>query len=60
MTGEFITVIDALKLNMDAVDEIQPLMNDLLSAVQGMPGLPADFAGRRTVGACAAVVSPLR
>lgn len=39
----FITTMDALKLEQKAVDEIQPLVSDLMSSLNKVPSLPADF-----------------
>lgn len=41
----FITAMDALKLEQRAVDEIQPLIADLMNALNKINGLPADFEG---------------
>jgi ESCRT-I complex subunit VPS28 len=41
----FITAMDALKLEQRAVDEIQPLISDLMNALTKIKGLPADFEG---------------
>ncbi|KAG8464853.1 hypothetical protein KFE25_010221 [Diacronema lutheri] len=42
----FITSMDALKLGMVAVDQIQPLLNDLLAAITRIPSLPPNFAAK--------------
>jgi ESCRT-I complex subunit VPS28 len=41
----FITAMDALKLEQRAIDEIQPLISDLMNALTKIRGLPADFEG---------------
>lgn len=41
----FITAMDALKLEQRAVDEIQPLVSELMSALTKVPGLPPGFEG---------------
>lgn len=41
----FITTMDALRLNQRAVDEVHPLVSDLMSALNKVHGLPADFEG---------------
>ncbi|CAE7743829.1 vps28 [Symbiodinium microadriaticum] len=41
----FITAMDALKLEQRAVDEVQPLLAELMSALTRVAGLPADFEG---------------
>ncbi|KAG0000836.1 hypothetical protein BGZ80_006222 [Entomortierella chlamydospora] len=42
----YITVVDALKLGMTAVDQIHPLLADLMQSLNNVPSLPADFEGR--------------
>lgn len=42
----YITAMDSLKLNMVAVDQVHPLLLDLLSALNRVPLLPADFEGK--------------
>ncbi|KAF9109975.1 hypothetical protein BGX27_006933 [Mortierella sp. AM989] len=42
----FITVVDALKLGMTAVDQIHPLLADLMQSFNNVRSLPADFEGR--------------
>ncbi|KAG6975506.1 hypothetical protein JG688_00002311 [Phytophthora aleatoria] len=42
----FITLMDVLKLNIRAVDEIQPLLSEMMSSLTMVSGLPPDFAGR--------------
>lgn len=42
----FITAMDALKLGMVAVDQIQPLLSDLLVAITKIPSLPSDFQAK--------------
>jgi len=39
----FITAMDALKLEQKAVDEIQPILRELMESLTKMPGLPASF-----------------
>ena len=46
---QFITVLDALKLNVRAVDEISPLVRDLLGSISRTPGLPDDFEAKTKV-----------
>jgi ESCRT-I complex subunit VPS28 len=41
----FITAMDALKLEQRAVDEVQPLISELMSALTRVGGLPVDFEG---------------
>ncbi|CAE7540947.1 VPS28-2, partial [Symbiodinium pilosum] len=36
----FITLVDAVKLNMNAVDELLPLVRDLQASIVGIPNLP--------------------
>lgn len=42
----FITVLDSLKLNVRAVDEIQPLLTELMTSMTQVSGLPNEFQGR--------------
>lgn len=42
----FITAMDSLKLNMVAVDQVHPLLSDLLAALSRLPQLPPDFEGK--------------
>jgi ESCRT-I complex subunit VPS28 len=41
----FITTMDALKLGQKAVDEIQPLVSDLMGSLAKIRSLPSDFEG---------------
>ncbi|CAI5718349.1 unnamed protein product [Peronospora destructor] len=45
----FITVMDVLKLNIRAVDEIQPLLSEMMSSLTMVSGLPPDFSGRNKI-----------
>jgi ESCRT-I complex subunit VPS28 len=42
----YITSMDSLKLNMVAVDQVHPLLLDLLGSLNNVPLLPADFEGK--------------
>lgn len=42
----FITAMDSLKLNMTAVDQVHPLLSDLLASLNRLPILPPDFEGK--------------
>ena len=42
----FITIMDKLRLDVKANDEIQPDMVDLLESMQRLSSLPADFEGK--------------
>tara|TARA_B110000971_G_scaffold215512_1_gene249135 strand:- start:229 stop:858 length:630 start_codon:yes stop_codon:yes gene_type:complete len=42
-TSNFITAKDALALDQRAVDEVQPLLSDLMDSLTRVPGLPANF-----------------
>eukprot|EP00250_Pteridium_aquilinum_P008531 c18020_g1_i1 orf=198-833(+) len=42
----YITSMDSLKLNMVAVDQVHPLLQDLLLSLNRVPVLPADFEGK--------------
>lgn len=45
----FITIMDKLRLNIFAVDEIHPDLNELLATLNRMSTLPADFQGKELV-----------
>jgi hypothetical protein len=45
----FITAMDALKLNMVAVDQLCPILNDLLHAMNKVSSLSADFGPKTKV-----------
>ncbi|GAB2211262.1 hypothetical protein Droror1_Dr00016555 [Drosera rotundifolia] len=42
----FITAMDALKLEMKAVDQIYPILSDLLTSLNKLSMLPPDFEGK--------------
>lgn len=42
----FITLMDSLKLNMTAVDQIHPLLSDLIQSINNVSQLPSDYAGK--------------
>ena len=41
----FITAMDAIKLEQRAVDELHPLISDLMNALTRVPNLPPDHSG---------------
>ncbi|KAM4865525.1 vacuolar protein sorting-associated protein 28 homolog isoform 2-T2 [Thomomys bottae] len=45
----FITVMDKLRLEIRAMDEIQPDLRELMETMHRMSHLPPDFEGRQTV-----------
>lgn len=45
----YITVVDVLKLGMAAVDQIHPLLAELMQSLNNVRSLPADFEGRAKV-----------
>lgn len=45
----FITTMDALKLETTAVDELQPLLSDLMNALARLPDIPNEFEPNRIV-----------
>uniref|UniRef100_A0A158P8P6 Vacuolar protein sorting-associated protein 28 homolog n=1 Tax=Angiostrongylus cantonensis TaxID=6313 RepID=A0A158P8P6_ANGCA len=47
----FITFFDQLKLNVRAVDELYPNLNELYTSINAMSSLPEDFDGRAKVKA---------
>ncbi|KAJ1967953.1 Vacuolar protein-sorting-associated protein 28 [Dimargaris xerosporica] len=42
----FITLMDSLKLNRHAVDEIHPILSDLMQSLNNVSTLPAGFEGK--------------
>lgn len=46
----FITTMDAVKLEQRAVDELQPLLSDLMHALTRLPETPNDFEPNREIG----------
>ena len=45
----FITVMDSLKLRMYAVDQVHPLLTDLLASLNSHPHLQPEFVGKNKV-----------
>lgn len=45
----FITAMDAVKLEQRAVDELQPLLSDLMESLARLPETPNDFEPNRKV-----------
>lgn len=45
-TQHFITTMDALKLNLTAVDQVCPLLGDLVNSLNAVPNLPPDAGGK--------------
>uniref|UniRef100_A0A2K5S841 Vacuolar protein sorting-associated protein 28 homolog n=1 Tax=Cebus imitator TaxID=2715852 RepID=A0A2K5S841_CEBIM len=56
----FITVMDKLRLEIRAMDEIQPDLRELMETMHRMSHLPPDFEGRQTVSQCAPEALPAR
>lgn len=46
----FITAMDTLKLNMIAVDQVHPVLSDLLASLNKLSILPVDFEGKVKMG----------
>lgn len=44
-TQTLITAMDALKLDQRAVDDIHPLLSDIMSSITKVPDLPSSFSG---------------
>lgn len=42
----FITLLDALKLNLNAVDQLHPLLSDLMQSLALLKILPANYEGK--------------
>lgn len=45
-TAAFITCLDNVRLEMLAVDQLNPVLSDLLGALIRMPEVPPDFSGK--------------
>jgi len=45
----FITTMDSIKLNMTAVDQLQPLMSSLLDSLNKVPSLPSNDLGKSKI-----------
>ncbi|KNC46627.1 vacuolar protein sorting-associated protein 28 [Thecamonas trahens ATCC 50062] len=45
----FISALDALKIGLSAVDEIHPVLKDLLTSLNAVASLPPDYDGKATV-----------
>lgn len=45
----FVTLIDSLKLNLAAVDQIHPLLSDLLRNLNRYPDLPTTYQGKANI-----------
>ncbi len=45
----FITLMDSLKLNMYAVDQIHPVLGDLIQSLNKVSTLPPDFEGKTKI-----------
>ncbi|KAI8988535.1 vacuolar protein sorting-associated [Mycotypha africana] len=43
----FITLMDTLRLNRYAVDELHPILADLIQSLNNVPGLTAEFEGKQ-------------
>ncbi|KAI9207436.1 VPS28 protein-domain-containing protein [Polychytrium aggregatum] len=48
-TQGFITLMDALKLNLVAVDQIHPLLSDLVQNLNKVTHLPPDYTGKKRI-----------
>jgi ESCRT-I complex subunit VPS28 len=42
----FITLMDSLKLNLLAVDQLHPQLSDLIQSLHKVGSLPADYSGK--------------
>ena len=45
----FITIMDSLRLNMVAVDQIHPLLSDLIQSLNKIPNLPSQFEPKQVI-----------
>ena len=41
--------MDSLKLNLTAVDQIHPLLSDLIQSLAKVRGLPSEFQGKERI-----------
>lgn len=46
----FITLMDSIKLNLCAVDQLHPLLSDLIQSLNRVSSLPSSFTGKEKVG----------
>lgn len=61
IAGErFITAMDSLKLNMRAVDELFPLVNDIMESIAKFETLPTDHPARSNVAKWTSQLSKMR
>ncbi|SAL99977.1 hypothetical protein [Absidia glauca] len=47
--SHFITLLDTLRVNRLAVDDIHPLLEDLIKALNNIPGMSSDYEAKTTV-----------
>ena len=52
--------MDALKLNLVAVDELSPSLNDLLESLNKIPDLPSDFEGKSKLKSWLSLLSQMK
>ena len=45
----FITLMDSLKLNLVAKDQIHPQLGDLIQSINKVSGLPPDYEGKAKI-----------
>ncbi|KAJ3043213.1 calcium calmodulin-dependent protein kinase type 1G [Rhizophlyctis rosea] len=50
----FITLMDSLKLNLVAKDQIHPQLGDLIQSINKVSGLPPDYEGKAKIRDCGA------
>lgn len=56
----FITAMDSLKLNMCSVDQIQPLLQDLMDSLNKSATLSGDFEGKIKVKNWLAILNHMK
>jgi len=56
----FITAMDSLKLNMAAVDQVHPLIQDLVESLNRVTSLPSDFEGREKLKSWLIVMNKMK
>merc|ERR1712060_799216 len=56
----FITAMDTLKLDMNAVDQLQPYLVDVVAALQRAPGVSPSFEHLNTLKRWLSELAPMR
>ena len=56
----FITLMDSLKLNLIAVDQIHPLLSDLIQSITRVTSLPSSYSGKAKIREWLVIVNKLK